>query len=144
MQSTGHSSTHALSLMSMHGSAMTYAMEVPFPGAGCIKLYPTPTPRTPLLPSSHAHRRAEIRRGPGGGHPPPPRGGGRARPRGPGEGVLVVVSALGETTDDLLDKASNITPAPEPRELDMLLTAGERIAISPPATPLHPRGPLTP
>jgi hypothetical protein len=32
MQSTGHSSTHALSLMSMHGSAMTYAMRGWFPG----------------------------------------------------------------------------------------------------------------
>src|SRR5215216_7675567 len=48
---------------------------------------------------------------------------GIVRAREQGQDVVVVVSAMGETTDDLLDKASDITPVPEPRELDMLLTA---------------------
>jgi aspartate kinase len=44
--------------------------------------------------------------------------------------VVVVVSAMGETTDELLGMAHRITPIPNPRELDLLLTAGERIAMS--------------
>jgi aspartate kinase len=44
--------------------------------------------------------------------------------------VVVVVSAMGDTTDDLLAMAHEVTPVPNPRELDMLLTAGERIAMS--------------
>jgi len=40
----------------------------------------------------------------------------------------VVVSAMGDTTDDLLDLAEQVSPAPPPREMDMLLTAGERIS----------------
>jgi aspartate kinase len=47
-----------------------------------------------------------------------------------GNDVVVVVSAMGDTTDELLDMASRITDLPDPRELDMLLTAGERIAMS--------------
>ena len=47
-----------------------------------------------------------------------------------GNEVVVVVSAMGDTTDDLLAMAHEITPLPNPRELDMLLTAGERIAMS--------------
>ena len=47
-----------------------------------------------------------------------------------GSDVVVVVSAMGDTTDELLDMASRITDLPDPRELDMLLTAGERIAMS--------------
>ena len=47
-----------------------------------------------------------------------------------GNDVVVVVSAMGDTTDDLLDMAGRITDLPDPRELDMLLTAGERIAMS--------------
>lgn len=43
-----------------------------------------------------------------------------------GNDVVVVVSAMGDTTDDLLDLAQQVCPAPPPRELDMLLTAGER------------------
>jgi aspartate kinase len=62
------------------------------------------------------------------------------RAREQGHDVVVVVSAMGETTDDLLDKASDITPAPEPRELDMLLTAGERIAMSLLAIAVNARG----
>lgn len=44
--------------------------------------------------------------------------------------VVVVVSAMGDTTDDLLDLAEQVTPVPPPRELDMLLTAGERISMA--------------
>jgi aspartate kinase len=62
------------------------------------------------------------------------------RAREQGKDVVVVVSAMGETTDDLLDKASDITPVPEPRELDMLLTAGERIAMSLLAIAVNARG----
>ena len=45
-----------------------------------------------------------------------------------GNDVVVVVSAMGDTTDDLLGLAQQVCPAPPPRELDMLLTAGERIS----------------
>ncbi len=47
-----------------------------------------------------------------------------------GKQVCVVVSAMGETTDELLELASQISPAPHARELDMLLTAGERISMA--------------
>ncbi|HEX6447863.1 MAG TPA: aspartate kinase [Trebonia sp.] len=47
-----------------------------------------------------------------------------------GDQVVVVVSAMGDTTDDLIDLANEVTPAPPPRELDMLLTAGERISMA--------------
>jgi aspartate kinase len=47
-----------------------------------------------------------------------------------GDDVAVIVSAMGDTTDDLLDLAHGVTPAPPPRELDMLLTAGERISAA--------------
>jgi aspartate kinase len=47
-----------------------------------------------------------------------------------GHDVLVVVSAMGRTTDELLAMAQDLTTAPNPRELDLLLTAGERIAMS--------------
>lgn len=47
---------------------------------------------------------------------------------GAGNDVVVVVSAMGDTTDDLLDLARQVSPAPPPREMDMLLTAGERIS----------------
>ena len=62
------------------------------------------------------------------------------RAREQGRDVVVVVSAMGETTDDLLSKAADITPTPEPRELDMLLTAGERIAMSLLAIAVNARG----
>ena len=42
-----------------------------------------------------------------------------------GDQVVVVVSAMGDTTDELIGLASQITPAPPARELDMLLTSGE-------------------
>jgi len=47
-----------------------------------------------------------------------------------GDSVCVVASAMGDTTDDLLRLAAEVSPAPHPRELDMLLTAGERISIA--------------
>lgn len=45
-----------------------------------------------------------------------------------GNDVVVVVSAMGDTTDELLDLAEQVCPAPPPREMDMLLTSGERIS----------------
>ena len=47
-----------------------------------------------------------------------------------GNDVIVVVSAQGDTTDDLIEKAKEINPAGSKREMDMLLTAGEQISIS--------------
>ncbi|MEA2460323.1 MAG: aspartate kinase, partial [Actinomycetota bacterium] len=47
-----------------------------------------------------------------------------------GQRVCVVVSAMGDTTDELVQLAEQISPAPPPRELDMLLTAGERISMA--------------
>ncbi len=45
-----------------------------------------------------------------------------------GNDVVVVCSAMGDTTDELLDLASQVNPVPPAREMDMLLTAGERIS----------------
>lgn len=47
-----------------------------------------------------------------------------------GHDVVVAVSAMGDTTDELVDLARQITDAPDPRELDMLLTTGERISMA--------------
>jgi aspartate kinase len=47
-----------------------------------------------------------------------------------GHDVVVVVSAMGDSTDELLDLAQQVSPLPPPRELDMLLTAGERISMA--------------
>ncbi|MGO4596734.1 aspartate kinase [Terrabacter sp. 2RAF25] len=47
-----------------------------------------------------------------------------------GNSVCVVVSAMGDTTDELMDLAEQVTPAPPARELDMLLTSGERISMA--------------
>jgi len=47
-----------------------------------------------------------------------------------GDAVVVVVSAMGDTTDELRDLANQVSPLPPGRELDMLLTAGERIAMA--------------
>ena len=47
-----------------------------------------------------------------------------------GHDVVVVVSAMGDQTDDLIDLAQQVSPVPPPRELDMLLTAGERISMA--------------
>lgn len=47
-----------------------------------------------------------------------------------GDDVVVVVSAMGDTTDELIDLAQQVTPLPPQREMDILLTAGERISMS--------------
>ena len=47
-----------------------------------------------------------------------------------GDEVVVVVSAMGDTTDELIELAKEITPLPPSREMDILLTAGERISMS--------------
>ncbi|MGO1401890.1 MAG: aspartate kinase [Flaviflexus sp.] len=47
-----------------------------------------------------------------------------------GNDVVVVVSAMGDTTDELLDLAAQITSKPPAREMDILLTAGERVSMS--------------
>ncbi|KQV06147.1 aspartate kinase [Leifsonia sp. Root112D2] len=47
-----------------------------------------------------------------------------------GNEVVVTVSAMGDSTDELLDLAHAVTPIPAPRELDMLLTAGERVSMA--------------
>ena len=47
-----------------------------------------------------------------------------------GNHVVVVVSAMGDTTDELIDLANEVSPLPPARELDMLLTAGERISMA--------------
>lgn len=47
-----------------------------------------------------------------------------------GHDVVVVVSAMGDTTDELLELAEEVSPLPPARELDMLLTAGERISMA--------------
>jgi len=44
--------------------------------------------------------------------------------------LIIVVSAMGKTTDGLIKLAKEITPYPDPRELDMLLTTGEQISVS--------------
>jgi aspartate kinase len=53
-----------------------------------------------------------------------------ARTRLQGDDVVVVVSAMGKTTDDLIRLAHDVCPEPAGREMDMLLTAGERISMA--------------
>ncbi len=57
-----------------------------------------------------------------------------------GNDVVVIVSAMGDTTDDLIDLAEQVSPHPAPRELDMLLTAGERISMAVLAMAIHDLG----
>lgn len=47
-----------------------------------------------------------------------------------GNSVVVAVSAMGDSTDELIDLAHQVSPIPDPRELDMLLTTGERISMA--------------
>jgi aspartate kinase len=47
-----------------------------------------------------------------------------------GDQVVVVVSAMGNTTDELIDLALSVSPDPDPRELDMLLSTGEQMSIA--------------
>ena len=49
-----------------------------------------------------------------------------ARTRAEGHDVIIVISAMGDTTDELMDLALKVSPQPKSRELDMLLTTGER------------------
>jgi aspartate kinase len=63
-----------------------------------------------------------------------------ARTRAAGRDVVVVVSAMGDTTDELLDLARKVSASPARRELDMLLTAGERISMALLALALNDRG----
>ncbi|MPV87875.1 aspartate kinase [Georgenia ruanii] len=60
--------------------------------------------------------------------------------RAAGRRVVVVVSAMGDTTDELLDLANGVTPFPSARELDVLLSAGERISTALLALALTDRG----
>jgi aspartate kinase len=57
-----------------------------------------------------------------------------------GTGVVVVVSAMGTTTDQLIDLAHRVSARPDRRELDMLLSVGERVAMSLVAMALRERG----
>src|SRR5207244_13058604 len=57
-----------------------------------------------------------------------------------GNEVVVVVSAMGDTTDELIDLAHQVSPLPPGRELDMLLTAGERISMALLAMAIHNLG----
>jgi aspartate kinase len=57
-----------------------------------------------------------------------------------GNDVVVVVSAMGKTTDELLSLAAAVSPLPPSRELDMLLTAGERISMALTAMAIQARG----
>ncbi len=54
----------------------------------------------------------------------------RVAQHAPGHQVVVVVSAMGKTTDGLVALAHQIAPAPDPRELDMLLATGEQVTIA--------------
>ena len=63
-----------------------------------------------------------------------------ARTREAGNDVVVVVSAMGKFTDDLIHLADDVSPNRPPRELDMLLTAGERISMALVSMALGARG----
>jgi aspartate kinase len=63
-----------------------------------------------------------------------------AAARASGNDLVVVVSAMGDTTDELLALAREVTPSPPRRELDMLLTAGERISMALLSMALNARG----
>jgi aspartate kinase len=63
-----------------------------------------------------------------------------AAEREKGTNLVVVVSAMGDTTDDLLALAAGITDDPDPRELDLLLATGEHISGTLLAMALHARG----
>jgi aspartate kinase len=60
--------------------------------------------------------------------------------RNDGHRVVAVLSAMGKTTDELLDLAGEISPAPHPRELDMLVSVGERISCALAAMAIHDLG----
>src|ERR1051325_3663200 len=57
-----------------------------------------------------------------------------------GNGVVAVLSARGATTDELVKMAFEISPEPQPREMDMLLSTGERISCALCAMAIHDLG----
>ncbi|MGM0366793.1 MAG: aspartate kinase [Actinomycetota bacterium] len=57
-----------------------------------------------------------------------------------GKNVVVTVSAMGSTTDDLIDLANSITKDPSRREMDMLLSTGEQVSISLLSMAIHEKG----
>ncbi len=63
-----------------------------------------------------------------------------ARQKAAGDDLVVVVSAMGDTTDELLELAARITDDPDPRELDLLLATGEHISGTLLAMALHAHG----
>ena len=63
-----------------------------------------------------------------------------AAARGAGHDTVVVVSAMGQSTDELLALAHQVSPSPSRRELDMLLTTGERVSMALLAMALHDLG----
>ncbi len=63
-----------------------------------------------------------------------------ARERQGGSELVVVVSAMGDTTDDLLEMAARITDEPDPREMDLLLATGEHMSGTLVAMALHAQG----
>ena len=60
--------------------------------------------------------------------------------RSEGHDLVVVVSAMGQTTDELVDLAAELSDEPSPREMDMLLSAGERISMALLSIALNSRG----
>src|SRR5881396_1545195 len=58
----------------------------------------------------------------------------------PGRELVVVVSAMGKTTDHLVGLAHQVSPAPDPREMDMLLATGEQVTIALLAMALQAQG----
>jgi aspartate kinase len=62
------------------------------------------------------------------------------RARQDGHPVVAVLSARGETTDQLVEMAREISPEPHPREMDMLLSTGERISCALCAMAIHDMG----
>lgn len=63
-----------------------------------------------------------------------------AKTRAAGNDVVVVVSAMGDTTDDLIALAQQVTEQPDPREMDVLLSTGETISVSLLSMALHSLG----
>jgi aspartate kinase len=63
-----------------------------------------------------------------------------ARARATGASLVVVVSAMGDTTDELIALARKVSPNPDRREMDMLLTTGERVSMALLAMALHDLG----
>ena len=60
--------------------------------------------------------------------------------RSAGNRVAVVVSAMGHTTDELIELAAKVTPNPSPREMDMLMATGEQVSVALMAMALHSLG----